>query len=86
MELRAFAICPSCAELYPSSRACPACHGDADAAREIAVAAAIAHAAESPAHPARLRARRTRRLIQATSVLAAFCLSLVVGAVFLVLQ
>lgn len=85
MELRAFAICPSCAELFPSSRSCPACHGDNDAAREVAMAAAIAHAAEAPALSGRPGARRTRRLIQATSVLAALCLSLVVGAVFLVL-
>ncbi len=27
-ELRAFAICPTCSELYPSFRGCPSCDRD----------------------------------------------------------
>ena len=29
-QLRAFAICPTCSELYPSFRGCPACDGDVE--------------------------------------------------------
>lgn len=35
MELRAFAICQTCAELYPAARQCPSCDGDEVAAWEI---------------------------------------------------
>ncbi len=27
VQLRAFAICPTCSELYPSFRGCPSCDG-----------------------------------------------------------
>jgi hypothetical protein len=39
-QLRAFAICPTCSELYPSFRGCPACDGVpiADAAPAVAAA------------------------------------------------
>jgi len=39
-QLRAFAICPTCSELYPSFRGCPVCDGDAAEPLPPAVAAA----------------------------------------------
>lgn len=35
MELRAFAICRDCGDLYPSARMCPTCDGDRLAAYEM---------------------------------------------------
>jgi hypothetical protein len=50
VELRYFAVCRTCAEVYPRGRGCPACDGDAQAAAEIAAAAvAVAGATETPA-------------------------------------
>jgi hypothetical protein len=35
-QLRAFAICPRCSDLYPSQRTCPSCFGgDASAEAEL---------------------------------------------------
>ena len=39
-QLRAFAICPTCSELYPSFRGCPACDGDLAGAEPAIVTAA----------------------------------------------
>ena len=38
--LRAFAICPTCSELYPSFRGCPVCDG-ANVPQETRIVAAV---------------------------------------------
>lgn len=87
MTLRAYAICTTCCEPYPSSRGrgCPVCDGDAESAEEVAAASAIAFAAESPNRlMAEHRAGVWRRR-QATSIVAILSLTLACGLLFLVL-
>lgn len=86
MRLRAFAVCRSCAELYPSSRGCPACDRDEVAARQVAAAR----------RPAALRPPHQRAAVDAPApqisvarprnrpLLAVLSLGLLFGAVLLV--
>jgi hypothetical protein len=48
MQTRCYSICRRCASVYPEGRRCPACEGDAEAAR--VVAEATAHAVEATRH------------------------------------
>jgi hypothetical protein len=92
MNLRPYAVCRVCAELYPSSRGCPTCDRDRVAAMEVA-AARRSLASRAPggdgaaaldAPPQRVTAldpwhrRRTRPLM------AALSLGLLFGTVLLV--
>lgn len=90
MELRAFSICRTCSELYPSNRGCPACDGDEVAAVEVSLATdharGVSTASEGPARdmappplPRGMQAPWYER-----SGFAALSLSLVAGAVLLV--
>lgn len=56
MELRAFGVCRTCSEVYPSARGCPHCDGDAVAAAQVraARAVAVASAAEAPSPAGRV--------------------------------
>jgi hypothetical protein len=90
MQLRAFSICRTCSELYPSNRGCPSCDGDELAAFEVLAATdearGVSTATEGPVRemappplPPGMRAPWYER-----SGFAALSLSLVAGAVLLV--
>ncbi len=42
MSVTAYAICPTCISVFPSERRCPQCAGDAESARIVAEATAVA--------------------------------------------
>ena len=89
MQLRAFSICRTCSELYPSNRGCPACDGDEQAAYEVAVATdearGVATASEAPTpHMPPPLPRGIAAPWYERAGFAALSLSLVAGAVVLV--
>ena len=84
MELQAFGVCPTCVELYPSSRGCPECDGDEQSARLIARASRLAHAAEAPRRQAPQRTSTLGlRRAQQYALAAALGVTVVVGTLIL---
>ncbi|MFH0902701.1 MAG: hypothetical protein V2A73_18880, partial [Pseudomonadota bacterium] len=50
--MRAFGVCPRCAEIFPAAHSCPNCDGDEEAARQVAAARTVplATISESATH------------------------------------
>jgi hypothetical protein len=83
-NLRAFGICRTCSEIFPSERGCPRCDNDVDAAREVSAAREVAVAAIAAEAPRHVQAQR-RHPAQWKPVLAVIGVSLLVSTVVAVL-
>ena len=92
MNLRPYAICRTCAELYPTSRGCPTCDRDQVAALEVAAARralsprapAQTGAAALDAPPQRVTALDPWHRSRTRPLMAALSLGLLFGTVLLV--
>ncbi|MCA9677848.1 MAG: hypothetical protein H6709_19110 [Kofleriaceae bacterium] len=71
MTTRAYSICRQCAAVYPEARRCPVCHGDAEAAREVA--SAITSAVEASRVVARSPLRGTALVVTGVVFLSLLC-------------
>jgi len=90
MELRAFAVCRQCSEVFPSFCGCPNCDGDEEAAKKgqsprVVGVASAAEAPERQLQAAPSQTVRAARVAQWKSVVAIVSVSLVLSTLIAVL-